>query len=105
MVSATGLACAAAIGAAPRTISPIAPADATDWMLAAATDRRTASGRTRSRVSRTRSGQLTPDAAAAAGAAAAVGARARARDPAMARTPLGRIRVGAGATPPPAPHP
>jgi len=34
MVSATGLACAAAIGAAPRMISPIAPADATDWMLA-----------------------------------------------------------------------
>jgi len=30
MVSATGLACATAIGAAPRTISPIAPAAATE---------------------------------------------------------------------------
>ena len=42
MVSATGLAWAAAIGAAPRTIRPIAPTAATDPMLAAATAWRTA---------------------------------------------------------------
>ena len=34
MVSATGLAWAAAIGAAPRMISPIAPTPATEPMLA-----------------------------------------------------------------------
>jgi hypothetical protein len=34
MGSATGLACAAAIGAAPRMIIPIAAADATAWKLA-----------------------------------------------------------------------
>ena len=39
--SAIGLAWAAAIGAAPRMISPSAPAAATDRMLAVATDRRT----------------------------------------------------------------
>ena len=47
--SAFGLAWAAAIGAAPRMISPTAPAAATDPMLAVATDRRTEAGRIRSR--------------------------------------------------------
>ena len=81
IVSATGLACAAAIGAAPRMIRPIAPTEATDSMLAAATDWRTAAGRARSSASRARSRQLASGAAAAAGSAAAISARSQGEIP------------------------
>ncbi len=72
MVSATGLACAAAIGAAPRMMTPTAPADATDPMLAPASDRAAA-------VTWSRSRQLAGDAATLAGSGSAAGARVRAR--------------------------
>ncbi len=102
MVSATGLAWAAAIGAAPRMIRPNAPAAATDWMFAAAADRRTACGRTRSRTSRALSRQPGPGAAAAAGSAAATtaGARATARYPAVASSTKGIMLFGSVPRPP-----
>src|SRR5712691_13083520 len=97
MVSATGLAWAAAIGAAPSTISPIAPADATDWMLAAAADRRRAAGRTRSRQP---AAETLAEAPAVAGSAAVTGARARARYPAMASSAIGIMLLGSVPRPP-----
>jgi hypothetical protein len=69
--SAFGLAWAAAIGAAPRMISPTAAIEAKVRKLAAATERRTEVGRTRSR-------QLA-DAVALAGSVAVAGAGVRAR--------------------------
>ena len=70
--SAFGLAWAAAIGAAPRMISPSAPATATDRMLAVATDRRTEAGWIRSR-------QPAAAGSALAGSAAVAGACTSAR--------------------------
>src|SRR6266581_2171944 len=92
MVSATGLACAAAIGAAPRMIIPTAPADATAWKLAEETDWRSDAGRIRSR-------QLTR-APAAAGSASGTGAWVSARYPATASSTKGIMLLGSVPSPP-----
>ena len=92
MVSATGLACAAAIGAAPRMIIPTAATDATAWKLAEETDWRSDAGRTRSR-------QLTR-APAAAGSASGTAAWVRARYPATASSAKGIMLLGSVPIPP-----
>src|SRR5258706_15683470 len=93
MGSATGLAWAAAMGAAPRMMRPIAQAAATERMLAAASDRGAA-------AARSRLAQPPAGTAALAGSAAGAGARGRAREPAAAGSALGVMLLGAGPSPP-----
>ena len=93
MVSATGLAWATAIGAAPRMMTPIAPTAATDLMPAEATACGAAADRSRSR-------QLAAAAGLLAGAETSAGARATARYPAVASSTIGIMLLGSVPRPP-----